>query len=485
MDWGGWAVFGLVATAGLTAVMMAAQLAGLTRLDIPLMLGTVVAEDPDHARVAGFFMHLAMGQVFALFYAAAFDALDEATWWLGGLFGLGHAVVALAVHRPSPARRASADGDGPRGTRLDSDPRAAGALRPELRSPDAGVRDGRARRLRRGARPAADPVNAVPIGDYGLIGDTRTAALVAPDGAIDWCCLPRFDDAPVFGRLVGGPEAGWFALGPATTDPPVARRYHGHTATLITTWRVGSAEGRTTEVMLEDSMVAEVSGHLLPTTVLRRRLSCRGGDVTARVQLVPRFGYRREPAHRAACRHGALLFEHESLVIAVTTDGPHLVPDAEVEWTLTPDRPVTFVLAAERAGPAIIVPPRVANAAVARDERGWAKWCEGLEADVPFSELVIRSLLTLQLLTYSPSGAPVAAPTTSLPEELGGSRNWDYRYAWPRDAAIGIGAFMAAGRRARGTGVSGVVAARHPLVALIACPRCSRSTAAGSAPNVS
>jgi hypothetical protein len=100
MDWGGWAVFGLVATAGLTAVMMAAQLAGLTRLDIPLMLGTLVADDPDHARVAGFFMHLTMGQVFALFYAAAFDALDEATWWLGALVGLGHAAVALAVLVP-------------------------------------------------------------------------------------------------------------------------------------------------------------------------------------------------------------------------------------------------------------------------------------------------------------------------------------------------------------------------------------------------
>ncbi len=284
-------------------------------------------------------------------------------------------------------------------------------------------------------------MNAVPIGDYGLIGDTRTAALIAPDGTIDWCCLPRFDDAPVFGQLVGGGEAGWFALGPVSSDPPVSRRYHGHTATVITTWRVGGAE-----VVLEDSMVAEVSGHFLPTTVLRRRISCRGGDATARVQLVPRFGYERERAHRVTTRHGALLFEHGRVVIAVTTDGPPVVPDTEVEWTLTPGRPVTFVLTAERAAPAIIVPPQVANAAVARDERGWAKWCEGLAADVPFSELVIRSLLTLQLLTYSPSGAPVAAPTTSLPEELGGSRNWDYRYAWPRDAAIGIGAFMAFGR---------------------------------------
>jgi hypothetical protein len=100
MDWGGWAVFGLVATAGLTAVMIAAQLAGFTRLDIPLMLGTIVTEDPDRARVAGFAIHLAIGQVFALFYAAGFASLDRSDWWLGALFGLGHAVVALIVLVP-------------------------------------------------------------------------------------------------------------------------------------------------------------------------------------------------------------------------------------------------------------------------------------------------------------------------------------------------------------------------------------------------
>jgi hypothetical protein len=100
MDWGGWAVFGLVATTGLTAVMIIAQLAGWSRLDLPLMLGTVVTEDPDRARVAGFFAHLVFGQVFGLFYAAAFSALDEASWWLGGLFGFGHAIVALAVVVP-------------------------------------------------------------------------------------------------------------------------------------------------------------------------------------------------------------------------------------------------------------------------------------------------------------------------------------------------------------------------------------------------
>lgn len=100
MDWGGWAVFGLVATTGLTAVMIAAQLAGRTRLDLPLMLGTIISEDPDRARVAGFAIHLAMGQVFALFYAAGFAKLDRSGWWLGALFGMAHAGVALSVLVP-------------------------------------------------------------------------------------------------------------------------------------------------------------------------------------------------------------------------------------------------------------------------------------------------------------------------------------------------------------------------------------------------
>ncbi len=100
MDWTGWALFGLVATTALTAVMIAAQLAGLTRLDLPLLLGAVVTEDPDRARVAGFFIHLTIGQGFAFGYAASFALLDRATWWLGGLFALLHVAVALTVLVP-------------------------------------------------------------------------------------------------------------------------------------------------------------------------------------------------------------------------------------------------------------------------------------------------------------------------------------------------------------------------------------------------
>lgn len=100
MDWAGWGLFGLLATALLTAVMIAAQLAGWTRLDLPLLLGTIVTEDPDRARVVGFFIHLAIGEGFALGYAAGFALLDTATWWLGALFGLIHVAVALTILVP-------------------------------------------------------------------------------------------------------------------------------------------------------------------------------------------------------------------------------------------------------------------------------------------------------------------------------------------------------------------------------------------------
>ena len=100
MDWAGWALFGLVATTALTSVMIAAQLGGLSRLDLPLILGSVLTEDPDRARVAGFLIHLAIGQGFALGYAAGFALLDRASWWVGGLFGLVHVAVALTVLVP-------------------------------------------------------------------------------------------------------------------------------------------------------------------------------------------------------------------------------------------------------------------------------------------------------------------------------------------------------------------------------------------------
>jgi len=282
----------------------------------------------------------------------------------------------------------------------------------------------------------------IPIGDYGLIGDTRAAALVSPSGSIDWCCLPRFDSPPVFGRLVGGDEAGSFAVGPAQPAALRTRRYLEETASLETTW---SVEGG--ELSLVDSMIGEVSGRLLPATVLVRRLTSRGRPVRVAAWIAPRFGYGRTRPSRVGHRSGALVVEHRDLAMAVATNGSvALEVDRSIEFEVAPERPMTVVVSASHRAPLVLVPPEVALAEAERDEHGWRRWAEGLVAAPGHREVVVRSLITLQLLTYSPSGAPVAAPTTSLPEHIGGSRNWDYRYAWPRDASIGIAAFLGAGK---------------------------------------
>ena len=280
-----------------------------------------------------------------------------------------------------------------------------------------------------------------PIGDYGLIGDTRTAALVSSHGAIDWLCAPHFDGDPLFGRLVGGPEGGTFRVGPATPTDPVTRRYRPHTATLETVWNVGGAE-----LTLTEGMVAELAGRLLPTTMLVRRLTARRGPVDVTVEFDPRFGETQRPG-RVARRGRVVVSSRGSLAVSLGTD-PDVVIDVgrPVSVTVEPDRPLTFVLAIAHREPLIYVDPNAAWAALESDERRWRAWTEPIDTDVPFREAVVRSLLTLRLLTYSPSGAPVAAPTTSLPEELGGIRNWDYRFTWPRDASIGVGTFLGAGK---------------------------------------
>ncbi len=285
----------------------------------------------------------------------------------------------------------------------------------------------------------------VPIGQYGLIGDTRSAALVAPDGAIDWWCAPRFDDPPVFGRLLGGDGAGHFAVRPAEQVHRTDRAYRSDTVTLLTTWHLDGGA----ELELADAMVAEVEGRLLPGTVLVRTLTARGRPVRAHLDLVARFGYERLPARRVRHLAGAMLLDDGPRIVAMTSNGTLPIPDERVEVLVDPHHPLVLVVTVTRHHPAILVPPAAASAEAAADEGRWRAWAGDIR--IPggaerYRDPLVRSLLTLKLLTYSPSGAPVAAPTTSLPEALGGERNWDDRYAWPRDACIGIAAFLAAGK---------------------------------------
>lgn len=287
-----------------------------------------------------------------------------------------------------------------------------------------------------------------PIGDYGLTGDTRTAALVAPDGSIDWMCLPRFDSPPVFGRLVGGEKTGHFHIGPEESANPEGRRYRGDTATLETTWTVDG--GRLT---LADSMVADVTGRMLPATMLVRRVSAQGRPIRVRVEFAPRFGYDHEPARRMRRHHEALIVEGAGLAMSITHDADDALRlDGPAFIDVRPSQPFTLVLSASHWNPVFLVPPTVAVAEAERDEARWQRWADTLITGPNHRPALVRSLITLQLLTYSPSGAPVAAPSTSLPEEIGGVRNWDYRYAWPRDASIGIAAFLAAGKQREALG---------------------------------
>ncbi|MFF2031076.1 glycoside hydrolase family 15 protein [Arthrobacter sp. NPDC058192] len=278
------------------------------------------------------------------------------------------------------------------------------------------------------------------LADYGLLGDTRTAALVSADGGIDWLCAPAFDGDPVFGALLGGPEAGTFRAGPALPARQLVRRYRPHTATLETVW---ATDGGT--LTLTEAMVAEVSGRLLPTTLLIRRLEADGAAAAAAVVFDPRLGERHL---RPRIRQGQhLVCEWGALAMSLgCSGGLRVEPGTTAAVAVVPGRPVVMVLALAYAEPLVWVDPEAAWDLVEEDEARWREWTSGISQDVPFREPVLRSLLTLKLLTYSPSGAPVAAPTTSLPEDPGGIRNWDYRYAWPRDASIGIAAFLGLGK---------------------------------------
>ena len=288
---------------------------------------------------------------------------------------------------------------------------------------------------------------APPIEDYGLLGDTRTAALVSSDGAVDWLCAPRFDADPIFGRVVGGPAAGTFRIAPARPATMLTRRYRQHTATVETTWRVGERR-----LSLTDAMVAEVAGRLLPATLLVRRLVADGGPVHVDVDFDPRLGEHHHPP-RTRGRGRDLVCTWGSLAVSLAC-----APDIDLDVgrptvvTVAPGRPLTFVLAVAHREPLVHVDPAAAGDLVSEDEVRWNAWSAGIDEDLPYREAVVRSLVTLRLLTYSPSGAPVAAPTTSLPEHPGGVRNWDYRYAWPRDASIGIGAFLGVGKLAEARG---------------------------------
>jgi GH15 family glucan-1,4-alpha-glucosidase len=287
-----------------------------------------------------------------------------------------------------------------------------------------------------------DPSWEVPaIEDHALIGDTRTAALVTSRGEIDWLCVPRFESKPLFGALIGGERGGRFSVGPMQLRR-VKRRYRPGTAILETEWETSTGRAR-----LTDGLVADVSHELLPQLLLVRRIDILEGRIDALVLFDPRLDLG-EPPRRTRRQAGAVIAEWGELaVILRTAPDLRILPGGATELQLDRGDRVTFVLAAADRAPGVVVRPEKAWELLQISDHWWRTWSSQIEYEGPSPEAVTRSLLTLRLLTYAPSGAPVAAPTTSLPEVTGGDRNWDYRFSWPRDASFGLSAFLGLGYR--------------------------------------
>jgi GH15 family glucan-1,4-alpha-glucosidase len=329
----------------------------------------------------------------------------------------------------------------------------------------------------------AEPVpRYAPIGDYGLIGDCRTAALVSRWGSVDFLCLPRFDGAAVFAALLDAERGGRFFVRPVG-ELAIKRRYVEHTNVLETTFETpGGGVLRLTDAM-SVAGAEENRGELLPEHELLRSIECIAGEVEVEVGCDPRFDWGAAapaPRHRRALgftwQHGGQLLVLRSevpLAIAVAGGGAGSAAGGASGADTAGGSPGAagpacgagvygrerlragerrFVSLAMTAGePGVFLPLGAAAAArLARSLRFWERWIATCVYTGPARAAVLRSLLTLKLLTYSPSGAVIAAPTTSLPEQIGGERNWDYRYCWLRDASWTLTAFFDLGYREEG-----------------------------------
>ncbi|MFD5538722.1 glycoside hydrolase family 15 protein [Streptomyces sp. NPDC127079] len=284
----------------------------------------------------------------------------------------------------------------------------------------------------------------LPIAEHGLIGDLRSVALVGSNGTIDWYCTPSFDSPSVFAAILDAERGGFFALA-AAVPARTKQFYFPDTNVLITRFYTDEGVGEVQDFMPvtgESAEPAERERHRLI-----RRVVCVRGTVPFRVRVAPRFDYGARP-HTLRMRGDTAVFESPAMSLALTStvalesDGP----DAHADFKLAEGETAVFAL--DQAGEHIA--PRGCARTEAQRQfettvRYWRSWLHQSRYRGRWREMVHRSALTLKLLTYAPTGAIVAAPTTSLPEQLGGERNWDYRYVWIRDAAFAVYALLRLG----------------------------------------
>jgi GH15 family glucan-1,4-alpha-glucosidase len=299
-------------------------------------------------------------------------------------------------------------------------------------------------RLDSAAGPSDRPaVRTPPISDYGVIGDMRTAALIGLDGGIDWCCLPRFDSGSVFASLLDRERGGTWSIRPRG-EWTSTQRYLPRTNILETTFRTGSGV-----VVLTDFMPVDEDGRPSgPHPEIHRQVRCTRGKIPMQVVFMPRFEYGARTTRLELLRAGLFATDRTDQVLTLSSARPFqwvveqstAVADFEIEkgeerWLILryDDDDIHPVDRYESARKLDI------TAAF------WARWAASVRYSGPFRGIVKRSALALKLLTHAETGAIIAAATTSLPETIGGPRNWDYRFVWLRDAAFTLAALDAVG----------------------------------------
>jgi GH15 family glucan-1,4-alpha-glucosidase len=274
------------------------------------------------------------------------------------------------------------------------------------------------------------------IEDYALIGDGETAALVGRDGSIDWLCWPRFDSDACFAALLGTPEHGRWLIAPQDTTARVTRRYRPNTLILET--RFETAEGVAT-------LVDFMPGHRMGSSIIRLIIGERG-RIAMRTEFVMRFGYGATVPWMARLDGETLRAVAGPDMVLLRTTAPLRGEDFKTvgEFIVSPGETVPFTLTYAPSH----LPVPAADDPLDRlraTQRSWLDWTAKSKASGPWADTVNRSLITLKALNYARTGGIVAAPTTSLPEHIGGARNWDYRFCWLRDATLTLLALMNAG----------------------------------------
>lgn len=275
------------------------------------------------------------------------------------------------------------------------------------------------------------------IEDYALIGDCQTAALVGRDGSIDWLCLPRFDSGACFAAMLGTRQNGHWQIAPAHPEQVrgVSRRYRGDTLVLETEYRTDTGTVAVIDFMPPRDKAPD----------LVRIVEGRAGTVPLRLDLAIRFDYGSVVPWVRHVNHGITAIGGPDMLrldSPVETRGEDYSTVAD--FTVSEGQRLPFVLVwhpSHQPEPAPVDP----LAELEATEAWWTDWASRCTYQGPYREAVVRSLITLKAMTYAPTGGIVAAPTTSLPEHIGGIRNWDYRYCWIRDATFTLIALMEAG----------------------------------------